>query len=240
MTAIETARERICVALDFPAAAEARDFAARVRGRCGWFKVGLELFVSEGPALVPEIARSGRVFLDLKLHDIPNTVAAATKAAVRTGASLVNVHASGGRAMMEAARVAAAEEAARLGRERPAVIAVTVLTSLSRESFAELPFSGDPGAAALALSALAAAAGLDGVVCSAEEVAAIRAARGPRFLTVVPGIRPAGAGTGDQKRVATPRDAARAGASILVVGRPVTRAADPVAALDAIAAEVAG
>ncbi|HET7452476.1 MAG TPA: orotidine-5'-phosphate decarboxylase [Thermoanaerobaculia bacterium] len=240
MTGIEAARDRICVALDFSSGAEARDFAAGVRGRCGWFKVGLELFVSEGPGFVSEIARSGRVFLDLKLHDIPNTVAAATRAAVRTGAALVNVHASGGLAMMEAARVAAAEEAARLGRERPAVIAVTVLTSLSREAFAELPFSGDPASAALALSRLAAEAGLDGVVCSAEEVAAIRAARGPEFLTVVPGIRPSGADAGDQKRVATPGVAVRAGASILVVGRPVTKAADPAVVLDRIAAEIAG
>jgi orotidine-5'-phosphate decarboxylase len=159
---------------------------------------------------------------------------------VRTGAALVNVHASGGRAMMEAARDGAADEAARLGRERPAVIAVTVLTSLSREAFAELPFAGDPASAALALARLAARAGLDGVVCSAEEAAAIRADRGPDFLTVVPGIRPSGADAGDQKRVATPGEAVRAGASILVVGRPVTKAADPAAVLDRIAAEIAG
>ena len=232
------ARERICVALDFGGAAEAREFAARVRGRCGWFKIGLELFVAEGPALVPEIARSGKVFLDLKLHDIPNTVAAAARAAVRTGASLVNVHASGGREMMEAARAAVAEESARLGRERPAVIAVTILTSLGREAFAELPFSGDPSAAALGLAKLAAAAGLDGVVCSASEVAAVRAAHGPGFLAVVPGIRPSGAEAGDQRRIATPRAAVEAGASILVIGRPVTRAPDPVAALEAIVEEM--
>jgi len=234
------ARDRIGVALDFGTAPEARDFAARMKGRCGWFKIGLELFVAEGPALVSEIARSGKVFLDLKLHDIPNTVAAAARAAVRTGASLVNVHASGGREMMVAARAAVAEEAARLGRERPAVIAVTILTSLGPEAFAELPFSGDPSAAALRLSQLAAASGLDGVVCSAAEVAAVRAACGPAFLTVVPGIRPRGSEAGDQKRIATPGAALSAGASILVVGRPVTRAADPVAALDAIVEEMAG
>ena len=232
------ARERICVALDFPGAAEARAFAARVRGRCGWFKVGLELFVAEGPALVEEIGRFGKVFLDLKLHDIPNTVAGAARAAVRTGASLVNVHASGGREMMAAARTAVAEEAARLGRDRPAIVAVTVLTSLGAEAFRELPFAGDPGSAALALAALAAEAGLDGVVCSAAEIAAVRASRGASFLAVVPGIRPAGAEAGDQKRIATPRAAVDAGASILVIGRPVTRAADPVAALEAIAGEI--
>ena len=232
------AREKICVALDFAGSADAREFAARVRGRCGWFKIGLELFVSEGPGLVAEIARSGKVFLDLKLHDIPNTVAAAAKAAVRTGASLVNVHASGGREMMAAARAAVGDEAARLGIERPAIVAVTVLTSLDAAAFADLPFSGDPASAALALAGLAAESGLDGVVCSAAEVAAVRAARGSSFLTVVPGIRPAGAEAGDQKRIATPRAAAGAGASILVIGRPVTRAADPVAAIDAIAEEI--
>jgi orotidine-5'-phosphate decarboxylase len=231
-------RGKICVALDFPTAGEARAFAQRVRGRCGWFKVGLELFVSEGPGLVEEIARSGKVFLDLKLHDIPNTVAAAAKAAVRTGASLVNVHASGGREMMAAARAAVADEAVRLGIERPAIVAVTVLTSLGAEAFRELPFAGDPGSAALALAALAAESGLDGVVCSAAEVAAVRAAHGSSYLTVVPGIRPAGADAGDQKRIATPRAAVDAGASILVVGRPVTRAVDPEAALDRIAGEI--
>jgi orotidine-5'-phosphate decarboxylase len=238
VTAGKDAREKICVALDFPAAAEARAFAQRLRGRCGWFKIGLELFVSEGPGFVAEIARSGKVFLDLKLHDIPNTVAAAAKAAVRTGASLVNVHASGGREMMAAARAAVAEEAARLGIERPATIAVTILTSLGGDGFAELPFSGDPSSAALALAKLAAASGLDGVVCSAAEVAAVRAANGPGFLTVVPGIRPAGADAGDQKRIATPRAAVEAGASILVIGRPVTRAADPEAAIDGIVKEI--
>jgi len=238
VTAGSEAREKICVALDFPTAAEARDFAQGMRGRCGWFKVGLELFVSEGPALVAEIARSGKVFLDLKLHDIPNTAAAAAKAAVRTGAALVNVHASGGREMMAAARAAVAEEAGRLGIARPSIVAVTVLTSLGAEAFRELPFAGEPGAAAVALAQLAAKAGLDGVVCSAAEVAAVRAAAGPAFLTVVPGIRPAGADAGDQKRIATPRAAVDAGASILVIGRPVTRAADPAGVLDAIAEEI--
>jgi orotidine-5'-phosphate decarboxylase len=236
--AVTDARERICVALDFPDAAEAREFAARVRGRCGWFKIGLELFVSEGPGFVEEIARSGKVFLDLKLHDIPNTVASAAKAAVRTGASLVNVHASGGREMMAAAKAAVADESARLGIARAATIAVTILTSLAGDGFAELPFSGDPSSAALALAKLASVSGLDGVVCSAAEVAAVRAALGPNFLTVVPGIRPVGADAGDQKRIATPRAAVVAGASILVIGRPVTRAADPAGVLDAIAEEI--
>jgi orotidine-5'-phosphate decarboxylase len=233
-------RERICVALDFASGAEACEFSALAKGRCGWFKVGLELFVSEGPGLVAEIARSGKVFLDLKLHDIPNTVAGAARAAVRTGASLVNVHASGGRAMMEAARDAVDDETARLGRPRPRVVAVTVLTSIGADAMAELPFSGGPSDVALRLADLAAAAGLDGVVCSAAELPELRKRHGGGFLAVVPGIRPADADAGDQKRIATPRAAIEAGASILVIGRPVTRAADPVAALETIAREIEG
>lgn len=242
-----SAREKLCVALDFDDAAPARDLAQRLAGRCGWFKIGLELFVREGPDLVAEIAARGRVFLDLKLHDIPNTVAGAARAAARTGASMINVHASGGRAMMIAARDAAAGNAARDaaselagGAGRPLVIAVTVLTSIGAEEMAELPFSGTPSEAALRLAGLAWSAGLDGVVCSAAEIAAIRAAHGPDFRTVVPGIRPAGADAADQRRIATPAAALAAGASILVVGRPITRAPDPEAALEAIVAEMEG
>ena len=231
-------REKLCVALDFDDGAPARDLAARLAGRCGWFKVGLELFVREGPDLVAEIAERGRVFLDLKLHDIPNTVAGAARAAVRTGASMINVHASGGRAMMEAA-LGAAADGAPSGR-RPFVVAVTVLTSIGAEEIAELPFSGSAPEAAFQLAALARSAGLDGVVCSAEDVTAIRAAHGEEFLTVVPGIRPAGADAADQRRIATPAAALTAGASILVVGRPITRAVDPEAALEAIVAEMEG
>ena len=222
------------MALDFPDGKAARALAGRLRGRCGWFKVGLELFVSEGPALVSAIAREGRVFLDLKLHDIPNTVAGAVRAAARTGAAMINVHASGGPDMMIAAREAVAEGSG----DRPLLVAVTLLTSIGKEAMARLPFVGDPSAFVLRLAGLAAEAGLDGVVCSAEEVAAIRAARGPDFLTVVPGIRPAGADAADQKRIATPAAALSAGASILVVGRPVTRAASPEAAVEAIVEEM--
>jgi orotidine-5'-phosphate decarboxylase len=228
-----TPRDRLCVALDFDDGQTARALAGRLEGRCGWFKVGLELFVSEGPALVTAIAREGRVFLDLKLHDIPNTVAGAARAAARTGAAMINVHASGGREMMEAAR-----DALGAGNDRPKLIAVTLLTSIGTESMAELPFEGSPASVVERLAALAAEAGLDGVVCSAGEVAAIRAARGPEFLAVVPGIRPSGAEAGDQKRIATPSSALAAGASILVVGRPVTRASDPVAAVEAIVEEM--
>jgi orotidine-5'-phosphate decarboxylase len=230
-----TARDRLCVALDFDEGHAARSLARRLEGRCGWFKVGLELFVSEGPAVVAAIARSGRVFLDLKLHDIPNTVAGAARAAARTGAAMINVHAAGGREMMAAARdaVAGIEEAL-----RPKIIAVTLLTSIGKDAIAELPFDGSPSAVAVRLAALAADAGLDGVVCSAAEIAAVRAAHGAGFLAVVPGIRPSGADAGDQNRIATPAAAIGAGASILVVGRPITRSADPEAALEAIVAEM--
>jgi orotidine-5'-phosphate decarboxylase len=213
-------------------------FAERMRGRCGWYKVGLELFVSEGPAVVSEIARFGRVFLDLKLHDIPNTVAGAARAAVRTGASMLNVHAAGGREMMVAARSAVEEEAARLGRERPSLVAVTLLTSLDEASLVGLPFRGLPIEIVAQLARLAAESGLDGVVCSAGDLDVVRRECGSKFLTVVPGIRPAGADGQDQRRAATPKSAIAAGASILVIGRPVTRAADPEAALDAIVKEV--
>ena len=210
--------------------------AGRLRGRCGWFKVGLELFVSEGPALVSAIAREGRVFLDLKLHDIPNTVAAAALAAARTGAAMINVHASGGREMMIAARDAIGGIA---GADRPKLFAVTVLTSIGKDAMRNCRSKGVPPEVALRLATLAAGAGLDGVVCSAAELEEIRAAYGPEFLTVVPGIRASGTDAGDQKRVATPRAAISAGASILVVGRPITRAADPEAAVEAIVAEMA-
>jgi len=232
------ARDRICLALDFSDASAARSFGGRMRGRCGWFKMGLELFVSEGPALVGEIARFGKVFLDLKLHDIPNTVASAARSAVRTGAAMLNMHASGGREMMIAARSAVEEESARLGRPRPAIVAVTLLTSIGEEAISELPFDGDPSSVAIRLAALSAASGLDGVVCSAAEVAEIRARHGPEFLAVVPGIRLAGTDGADQRRIATPSAALRAGASILVIGRPVTRAADPEAALESIVEEM--
>jgi orotidine-5'-phosphate decarboxylase len=231
-------RDRICLALDFSTRAEASSFARRFSGRAGWFKVGLELFVSEGPGLVTEIAAHGQVFLDLKLHDIPNTVARACAAAAATGASMVNVHASGGREMMARALGAVSEEAARRGLERPRLIAVTLLTSLGEKELASLPYSGTPGEIVERLALLARESGLDGVVCSAEELSRVRRACGDGFLTVVPGIRPAGSAAGDQKRVATPRAAIEAGASLLVVGRPVTQATDPEAALKGILAEI--
>jgi len=230
-----TAREeRVCIALDFPSRSEILAMARLVAGRVGWLKVGLEAFVAEGPALIAEVAAAGpRVFLDLKLHDIPATVAGAVAAAARSGAEMVNVHASGGRAMLEAAR----EAADRAGL--PRLVAVTLLTSLDAKALADLPMAGYPEGIARRLAILAKACRLDGVVCAATDVAGIRDACGPAFLTVVPGIRPAGAGLQDQKRTATPEAALRDGAGMLVIGRPVTAAPDPNAALDAILDEIA-
>ena len=227
------AADRICIALDFPTRAEILGAAGRFGPRVGWLKIGLGAFVSEGPALVAQAAKLARVFLDLKFHDIPNTVAAAVAAAARSGASLLNVHASGGRAMLEAARRALPE-----GPSRPRLVAVTLLTSLDAKALADLPMAGHPEGIARRLAVLAKDCGLDGVVCSPTDLPAIRGACGPDFLTVVPGIRPAGAAAGDQKRIATPRDAIAAGADILVVGRPVTAAPDPDAALERLIAEV--
>ncbi len=225
---------RICLALDFPTRAEVLGTARRFAGRVGWMKIGLEAFVAEGPALVAETAASSggaKIFLDLKLHDIPATVAGAVASAARSGAAMVNVHASGGRAMLEAAR----EAAARAGLEK--LIAVTLLTSLDARGLADLPMAGHPEGIARRLARLAQECGLDGVVCSAADLPAIRGACGPGFFTVVPGIRPAGSDLQDQKRVATPAAALAAGADLLVIGRPVTAAPDPEAALDLILAE---
>jgi orotidine-5'-phosphate decarboxylase len=226
------AGERVCLALDFPTRHEVLAAARRFAGRVGWFKIGLEAFVTQGPPVVAEVAATGaRVFLDLKFHDIPATVAKAVSAAARTGASLVNVHALGGRAMLEAARRATADSDIRL-------IAVTLLTSLDARALADLPVAGHTEAIARRLAVLARDCGLDGVVCAAADLLAIRAACGREFWTVVPGIRPPGIAAADQKRVATPRAALEAGADLLVVGRAVTEASDPDRALDALLSEI--
>lgn len=227
------ASDRICIALDFPARAEVLEAARRFGPRVGWLKVGLEAFVAEGPSLVREVAACGaRVFLDLKLHDIPHTIERAVLAAARSGAAMINVHASGGRAMLEAARRALA------GPDAPRLIAVTLLTSLDARALADLPMAGHPEGIARRLALLAQECGLDGVVCSAIDLQAVRGACGPGFLTVVPGIRLGGGDAGDQKRVATPAAAVQSGADILVVGRPITGAADPDEAIEAIESEI--
>lgn len=239
---LEAARRRLIVALDVADGEAALAAASRLVGHVGMIKVGLELFVAEGPDVVRRLRAAFpglEVFLDLKLHDIPNTVGRAAAAAVATGAAIVNCHASGGRAMMRAFGDEGRAAAAKAGRAAPRLIAVTVLTSLDAEALAAVGLHGTPREAAVRLASLAQEAGLDGVVCSPEEIAAIRAACGKDFLLVVPGVRPAGAEKGDQKRVATPAEAIRAGADLLVVGRPITGAPDPAAAARAIAAEIA-
>ncbi len=226
---------RVIVALDYADVAEALAFAQRLDpARCR-VKVGKELFTAAGPALVEQLVGRGfAVFLDLKFHDIPNTVAAACKAAAALGVWMINVHAGGGRAMMQAAR----ESLAGLARP-PRLIAVTVLTSLAAEDLREVGHADAPQVLAERLARLALASGMDGVVCSAQEAPRLRQACGPDFCLVTPGIRLADAAQDDQKRIVTPRAAVTNGADYLVVGRPITRAADPLAVLDRINAEIA-
>jgi orotidine-5'-phosphate decarboxylase len=234
-----SARDKLIVALDFPSADAAARVAEKLRGRVGMFKVGLELFAAEGPILARNLVANGeKVFIDLKFHDIPNTVRAAAREAAQLGISILNVHASGGRKMMEAAREGAEEGARRIGRPRPLVVAVTVLTSLGDNNLGEIGVAGGAEVAVLRLARLARDAGLHGVVASPREIAALRHELGRDFVIVTPGIRPAAAATGDQVRVATPTSAIRAGADFLVVGRPIITAPDPAAAADSILAEI--
>lgn len=232
----QSTEPRVIVALDFPAPAPALDLLERLDATQCRVKIGKELFTRAGPALVEQVVGRGfEVFLDLKYHDIPNTVAAACAAAADLGVWMINVHASGGRRMMSAA----AERLAQID-SRPLLIAVTILTSLAQEDIAEVGLGGSPADNVLRLAALSEQSGLDGVVCSPLEVAALRAERSPGFQLVTPGVRPAGSSADDQRRIMTPGDAIRAGANYLVVGRPITAASDPAASLAAINAEVAG
>ena len=234
MNASSDPRDRLCVALDFSTRSEVIAAARRFSPKVAWLKIGLEAFVAEGPGIVAEVAETGaRVFLDLKLHDIPRTVGRAAAAAARSGASMINVHALGGRAMLTAAR-----EGVSGTEPRPRLIGVTLLTSLDSRALADLPVAGTPEGIARRLAMLARECGLDGVVCSPEDLTGIREACGPEFLTVVPGIRFAGADADDQKRMASPRAAIERGADLLVVGRTVTRAPDPDAALGRVLAEI--
>lgn len=225
---------KILVALDFQDAAAALAFAERVSPSQCRLKVGKELFTVAGPQLVEQlVARGFDVFLDLKFHDIPNTVAQAVKAAARLGVWMVNVHASGGRKMMEAARDALQDEP-----RKPLLIAVTVLTSMDGAQLAELGLP-EPAVQVPLLARLALDCGMDGVVCSAQEAVVLKKLCGANFKLVTPGIRPAGADAGDQSRIMTPEAAMAAGADYLVIGRPITQNADPLATLQAINASLA-
>lgn len=225
---------KVIVALDVPSAPEALALAERLPASACRLKVGKELFTSAGPALVETLVQRGHgVFLDLKFHDIPNTVAQACAAAARLGVWMINVHAFGGTKMMAAAR-----DALERSGTRPRLIAVTVLTSMGAADLAEVGLAEQPEMVALRLAALAQQAGLDGVVCSAREARAMRARFGATFELVTPGIRPADAAADDQARIATPGNAIRDGSSYLVIGRPITRAADPAAALATINSEI--
>lgn len=231
----------ILVALDVDTAAQALPLAKALRGLVGGFKIGKQLFTAEGPSIVRTVVAGGdRVFLDLKFHDIPHTVAGAVASAVTIGASMVNVHASGGRKMMEAAAEAGSAAATRLGRERPLVIAVTVLTSLDEPQLRETGILTGVLEHVVHLARLAQDSGLDGVVASPQEITAIREACGPGFLVVTPGIRPTTTPVAkdDQSRTMTPAEAIAAGASYLVIGRPITAASDPRAAAEQIVAQM--
>lgn len=208
----------------------------RLRGAVGLFKVGSQLFTSEGPRVVEKLADAGaKIFLDLKFHDIPNTVAKAVAAAVRLpNVRLLTLHASGGSAVMRAAREAAGDK-----KDRPKLLGVTVLTSFDAAMLREVGVSGSIESRAVALARLAKKAGLDGAVCSAHEARAIRRACGPKFIILIPGVRPSHGAANDQSRIATPAEAIRAGADYLVVGRPITAAPNPRAAAQAIANEIA-
>jgi len=230
---------RVIVALDFSEGRLALALAERLDPAACALKIGKELFVAAGPEAVRAMVERGfRIFLDLKFHDIPNTVAGACAAATRLGVWMMNVHAAGGVAMLTAARRAVDETAEASGTKAPLLIAVTVLTSLSSDDLKATGVSDDATRQALRLARLASDCALDGAVCSAQEAPALRAALGPRFKLVTPGIRPAGSAAGDQSRIVTPQAAVANGADYLVIGRPITDASDPVAALAQINASL--
>ncbi len=231
--------DRIIVALDTPHLQEAARLVDALRGVVGMVKVGLELFVAQGPQAVMDLRRAGMpVFLDLKLHDIPNTVRSAARAAGGLGAGLLTVHATGGAAMVAAAVDGAREGAMAAGLPPPTVLAVTVLTSMNEDTLTKVGLAGPSDEAVVRLSCLACDAGAGGVVCSAEEAASVREAVGQAPLIVTPGVRPAGSPRDDQARVMTPSGAVAAGADYLVIGRPIRNAPDPVEAARAIAEDL--
>jgi orotidine-5'-phosphate decarboxylase len=236
------ARQKLIVALDVESADRALDLFAQLRETVGMFKIGPQLFTAAGPEIVRQIvARGGRVFLDLKFHDIPNTVAAAGVEATRLGVSIFNVHASGGVEMMKRTAEAVAEIAERERLVKPKVIAVTLLTSLDRDNLKQLGINDEPPALVARLARVAANCGLDGVVASPQEIGIIRETVAKRdFLVVTPGIRSSTDATQDQRRTLTAAEAIRAGADYLVVGRPILNAEDPLGAAGTIVEEIEG
>ena len=233
-------QDRIFVALDTQDLGRAAALARELAGLVGGVKIGKEFFTAHGPDGVRAVAGGVPLFLDLKFHDIPNTVAGALRSAIHLRPAFVNVHAAGGRAMLEAAVQAVAEGAEDAEVPRPRLLGVTVLTSLGEDDLGEVGQAGPLADQVLRLARLAQSCGLDGVVCSPREIAALKAACGPDFVLMVPGIRPNWAASGDQKRVMTPAEALAAGADYLVIGRPVTGAQDAAAAAKRIAEEIAG
>lgn len=233
-----TSAERIIIALDVESRAQALALVRELRA-ARTFKVGLELFTAEGPPLLADLKALGKdVFLDLKLHDIPNTVGEAVRVGLRHGVAMMTVHASGGNEMMARAAETAAAEAAARGTTKPVLLGVTVLTSLKADDLAAVGMAADPAAQVRRLAGLAKQAGMDGIVCSAQEIEVVREVVGPDRLIVTPGIRPAGAAAQDQKRVMTPALAVAKGSDYLVIGRPVTQAPSPSEAFERIVAEL--
>jgi orotidine-5'-phosphate decarboxylase len=229
-------KKRIIVALDYPTVEQALLMADQLDPMRCRLKVGKELFTRGGPAIVEQLQRKGfEVFLDLKFHDIPNTTAKAVRAAGELGVWMVNVHATGGRRMMEAAR----NELSQVKNNKTLLIAVTVLTSMEREDLQEVGLDLDPLDHVKRLAALTESCGLDGVVCSAQEVTPLRTIISPEFSLVTPGIRPADSVAGDQRRIMTPSEAIQAGSTYLVIGRPITQAENPLLALESIEKEIA-
>jgi orotidine-5'-phosphate decarboxylase len=239
-TVDELARQRLIVALDVSTTSEALRLVASLQGVAGMFKVGLQLFSAAGPDVVRSLVRAGeKIFLDLKFHDIPNTVAAAGVEAARLGVSMFNVHAAGGRDMMMQTLAAVSEAVEKEGLERPKIIAVTVLTSADDSTLAEIGISATAAQQVTSLALLTETAGLDGVVASPQEVKLIReSVKRKGFLLVTPGVRPIGSAGDDQKRTMSPQEAIEAGSDYLVVGRPITGARDPVAAAEGILREM--
>jgi orotidine-5'-phosphate decarboxylase len=233
---VQTAKDHLIVALDVATAEAAIALSDRMEGQCSWFKVGLELYIAAGPPIVEKLANRGHsIFLDLKLHDIPNTVAAAVRSTASLGVRMLTVHAAGGPAMLTAAREATVPLA-----NSPRLLAVTMLTSMDQSQVTAIGLPRSAQEQVVLLAKMGLEAGIDGFVCSPQEVAALRALAGPGGVLVTPGIRPAGADKGDQQRIATPAQAMRQGADYLVVGRPITQAVDPARAAEAILKEIAG